>query len=219
MLKKVFTAGILSLSLFVPVFGQFTAPRVESITAKNLNSWDEQFNLENRKNGKYNILIQAKDLGGNEFTEGPYNIFLDPKSDLPVCGITNPFPNMRVVGNLNIVGTCIDDDGVSRVKLILDEGKDSELTVNADGKEFWSYYLDTLNLEEGPHTIKVIGYDTNDIPVEGNPTVVTWQLDRKAPVTSLSDKEMGMLVSGKVNFRGIVTDGNGIKKLEALLKR
>ncbi len=214
MLKKVLTAGILITSLFVPVFGQFTAPRVESITAKNLNSWDEQFNLESRRNGKYNILIQAKDLGGNEFTEGPYNIFLDPKSDLPVCGITNPFPNMRVVGNLNIVGTCIDDDGVSRVKLILDEGKDSELTVNADGKEFWSYYLDTLNLEEGPHTIKVIGYDTNDIPVEGNPTVVTWQLDRKAPVTSLPDKEMGMLVSGKVNFRGIVTDGNGIKKLE-----
>ena len=214
MLKKVFIYGVVIISLIMPVFGQFTAPKVESISVKNLNSWEEQFNLENRKNGKYNIIIKAKDLGGNEFTEGPYNIFIDPKSDLPVCGITNPFPNMRVVGNLNIVGTCIDDDGVSRVTLILDEGKDSELTVNADGKEFWSYYLDTTNLEEGAHTIKVIGYDINDIPVEGKPAVVTWQLDRKAPVTVLADKEMGMLVSGKVNFRGIVTDGNGIKKLE-----
>lgn len=214
MLKKVLYAVILFSLFVVPVFGQFTAPKVESISVKNLNSWDEQFNLENRKNGKYNILIKARDLGGNEFIEGPYNIFLDPKSDLPVCGITNPFPNMRVVGNLNIVGTCIDDDGVSRVKLILDEGMESELTVNADGKEFWSYYLDTTNLEEGPHTIKVIGYDVNAIPVEGNPTVVTWQLDRKVPVTTLVDKEMGLLVSGKVNFRGIVTDGNGIKKIE-----
>ena len=214
MFKKVFAAGVLSLSFAAPFFGQFTSPKVESITARNLNSWEESFDLESRKPGKYNILINAKDLGGNEFTEGPYNIFIDPKSDLPVCSITNPFPNMRVVGNLNIVGTCIDDDGVSRVKLILDEGKASELTVDADGKEFWSYYLDTTKLEEGTHTIKVIGYDINTVPVEGNPLVLTWQLDRKAPVTSLIGKEMGMLVSGKVNFHGLVTDGNGIKKLE-----
>ena len=214
MFKKVLFAGMLATSLFVPAFAQFSAPKVETISVKNLNSWEEQFNLENRRNGKYNILITAKDLGGNEYIEGPYNIYVDPKSDLPVCGITNPAPNMRVVGNLNIVGTCIDDDGVSRVKLILDEGKETELTVDADGKEFWSYYLDTTTLEEGPHTIKVIGYDINEIPVEGNPTVVTWQLDRKLPVTTLVDKEMGMLVSGKVNFKGVVTDGNGIKKLE-----
>jgi hypothetical protein len=214
MFKKVLSTVLLSSMLILPVFSQFTSPKVESITVKNLNSWEEQFNLETRRNGKYNILIKAKDLGGNEYIEGPHNIYLDPKSDLPVCGITNPFPDMRVVGNLNIVGTCIDDDGVSRVKLILDEGKDNELTVDADGKEFWSYYLDTTNLEEGPHTIKVIGYDINGIPVEGNPAFVTWQLDRKAPVTSLPDKEMGLLVSGKVSFRGIVTDGNGIKTIE-----
>ena len=99
MFKKVFAAGVLSLSFAAPFFGQFTSPKVESITARNLNSWEESFDLESRKPGKYNILINAKDLGGNEFTEGPYNIFIDPKSDLPVCSITNPFPNMRVFPN------------------------------------------------------------------------------------------------------------------------
>ncbi|WP_051537837.1 Ig-like domain-containing protein [Treponema sp. C6A8] len=197
-----------------PLFAQFTSPKVENITAKNLNSWQDSFDLDKRKNGKYNILITAKDLGGNTTVEGPHNIWLDPKSDLPVCTITNPYPDMRVSGNLNIVGTCVDDDGVAKVKLILDEGRESELRVDAQGKEFWSYYLDTTNLEEGDHTIKVIGYDINALQIEGNPTIVNWKLDRKLPVTSLYDKEMGMLVSGKVNFKGLVTDGNGIKKLE-----
>ena len=186
---------------------------IEDISVENMNSWQEQFDLDIRKPGKYNIMITARDLGGNVHIEGPHNLWLDPKSDLPICGITNPYPNMRVVGNLNIVGTCVDDDGVSRVDLILDEGTDIEKHVTAEGKEFWSYYLDTNDLEEGPHTIKVIGYDINDEPRVSNPYVLTWQLDRKQPVTEIQDKAMGILVSGNVKFDGIVSDGNGIKEL------
>ena len=211
-MKKVLLATI--LSVLVSVFG-FAHGKgdVEEISVENMNSWQESFDLDSRKPGKYNIMITARDLGGNVHVEGPHNIYLDPKSDLPICGITNPYPNMRVVGNLNIVGTCVDDDGVSRVDLILDEGTDIEKHVTAEGKEFWSYYLDTNDLEEGPHTIKVIGYDINDIPVVSNPTVLTWQLDRKQPVTEIQDKTMGILVSGNVKFDGIVSDGNGIKEL------
>ncbi|MCR5187957.1 MAG: hypothetical protein K6C97_03395 [Treponema sp.] len=186
---------------------------IEDLKVENLNSWQEQFDLDSRKPGKYNIMITARDLGGNTYIEGPHNIFLDPNSDLPICGITNPYPGMRVVGNLNIVGTCVDDDGVSKVELILDEGTDIEQRVVAEGKEFWSYYLDTTNLEEGDHTIKVIGYDINEVPVVGKPVTLTWQLDRKQPVTEVLDKSMGLLVSGNVKFDGVVSDGNGIKEL------
>ena len=187
---------------------------IEDIEVENLNSWQETFDLESKKAGKYNILITAKDLGGNTYIEGPHNIWLDPKSDIPICGVTNPYPNMRVIGNLNIIGSCVDDDGVSRVELILDEGTEIEKRVEAEGTEFWSYYLDTNDLEEGPHTIKVIGYDINEVPVVSNPLVVTWQLDRKQPVTLVNNEEMGVLVSGTVKFEGVVSDGNGIKQLE-----
>ncbi len=211
-MKKVFLTTILLILMPVCIFAHGKGD-VEEISVKNMNSWQEQFDLDSRKPGKYNIMITARDLGGNVHVEGPHNIYLDPKSDLPICGITNPYPNMRVVGNLNIVGTCVDDDGVSRVDLILDEGTEIEKHVTAEGKEFWSYYLDTNDLEEGPHTIKVIGYDINDIPVVSNPTVLTWQLDRKQPVTEIQDKTMGILVSGNVKFDGVVSDGNGIKEL------
>ena len=211
-MKKVYLFTILSI-LLTSALTAHGKGDIEDISVVNMNSWQEQFDLESRKPGKYNIMITARDLGGNVHIEGPHNIYLDPKSDLPICGITNPYPSMRVVGNLNIVGTCVDDDGVSRVDLILDEGTDHEKQVTAEGKEFWSYYLDTNDLEEGDHTIKVIGYDINDEPKVSKPYVLTWQLDRKQPVTEVQDKTMGILVSGNVKFDGVVTDGNGIKEL------
>ncbi len=189
---------------------------IEEIEVDNVNSWKENFDLEGKtqkKAVKYNIMITATDLGGNEHIEGPFNLYVDPESDRPICGITNPYTNMRVVGNLNIVGTCVDDDGVSKVELLLDEGTENEQLVIAEGKEFWSYYLDTNNLEEGPHTIKVTGYDINEEPVVSKPVTLTWQLDRKQPLTGVENIGMGQLVSGNVNFKGTVTDGNGIKDL------
>ena len=210
--KKVILVTFFSV-LMTSLFFAHGKGDVEDIPVENMNSWQEQFDLDSRKPGKYNILITARDLGGNVHVEGPHNLYLDPKSDLPICGITNPYPNMRVVGNLNIVGTCVDDDGVSRVDLILDEGTENEKQVTAEGKEFWSYYLDTNDLAEGNHTIKVIGYDINEEPKVSTPYVLTWQLDRKQPVTEVQDKTMGILVSGNVKFDGVVSDGNGIKEL------
>ena len=211
-LKKIFFTTSLCI-LILPALFSHGKGDIEEISVLNMNSWQEEFDLDSRKPGKYNIMVTARDLGGNVQIEGPYNIYLDPKSDLPICGITNPYPHMRVVGNLNIVGTCVDDDGVSKVELILDEGTDNEQRVTAEGKEFWSYYLDTTDLQEGDHTIKVIGYDINEEPRVSNPVALTWQLDRKQPVTEIQDKTMGILVSGNVKFDGIVSDGNGIKEL------
>lgn len=183
---------------------------IEDKVVDNKNSWQETFDLEHKKPGKYNIMITAHDQGGNVTVEGPHNIYYDPKSDLPVCGITNPYPGMRVVSDLNIVGTCIDDDAVDHVILVLDG--DTEHPIRAEGAEFWSYKLKTLDLEEGAHTIQVTGYDINGLA--GNPVKLTWQLDRQQPLTQVTNKEMGVLVSGNVKFDGVVSDGNGIKSLE-----
>lgn len=212
--KKIFSILII-FSVFVTSVFAHGKKDIEELDASNLNSWAETFNLEGKK-GKYNILITATDLGGNVYVEGPHNIMVDPESDKCVAGITNPVPNMRVVGNLNIVGTCVDDDGVDYVEVVLDGNE--EAPVRAFGREFWSFYLDTKDLEEGPHSIKVTGYDINGL--QGKSATCVWQLDRRQPVTSIkekdmeTDKPMGMLVSGTVKFQGLVEDGNGIKRLE-----
>lgn len=185
------------------------AKDVESKTARDNAGWQESFDLSEKKSGKYNIFVRATDMGGNQALEGPFNLYVDPESDKPVCSITNPRADMRVMENLNIVGTCVDDDAVQYVMLVLDG--DEANPVRAEGTEFWSYYLDTHDLPEGPHTIQVTGYDIKG--VAGNPVSVQWQLDRRTPATEVTNHSMGVLVSGAVKFSGTVTDGNGIKAL------
>ena len=117
MLRKI---GLSLLALTAA--GNLFARDVTERAVENMNSWQETFDINDKK-GKYNVIVTAKDKGGNTTFGGPFNIFIDPKSDLPIIGITNPEPNLRVPGNLNIVGTCIDDDAVDYVELILDGGE------------------------------------------------------------------------------------------------
>ena len=195
------------------------------------NSWQNEFDVEGKKTGKYNIMVTAEDQAGNKAVSGPYNIYIDPDSDLPVTRITNPVEEMYIPGNLNIVGTCVDDD-LSRMSsedkaiypeifLVLDG--DEENPVKATGTEFWSYYLDTTQLSEGPHSVEVYGIEYTDKegnadkenPKIGKRAKVIWQLNRHAPEIKITKPEkMGELVSGKFKIEGIVTDGNSIKSLE-----
>src|SRR5574344_393486 len=203
--KVCYLAGFLFLlNTFI-----YAKSNVEEKNATNLESWAEEFDLNGKKAGKYNIVVTATDTGGNTTLAGPLNVFIDPNSDLPVCGITNPYTGMVTGNNLNVVGTCVDDDAVASVELVFDN--DSEHPVIAEGKDFWSYYLNTTNLSEGPHSISVTGVDINGL--RGKPRTVSWELNRHAPQTELTSHVMGTLVSGKQKIAGTVSDGSGIKDI------
>ena len=78
---------------FLIVFSSLFASGKKETTERSveeLESWQETFDINDKKAGKYNILITATDKGGNVALGGPFNIFIDPESDLPVSGITNP---------------------------------------------------------------------------------------------------------------------------------
>lgn len=208
MTKRFISSIVLCLLCSLVVFAGGKKEITEK-KAETLDSWQETFDITEKKPGKYNIVVTAEDQGGNQNTAGPYNVLIDPESDLPIVSITNPILDMRIPGNLNIVGICVDDDAVGYVELILDG--DKENVVRAEGTDFWSYYLDTTNLTEGRHTIKAYGVDING--VQGHPVEVSWHLDRRQPVTEVKNYEIGALVSGEINLKGQVTDGNGIESL------
>lgn len=181
---------------------------VTELNLEKMDSWREKFDISS-KNGKYNVIVTATDFGGNTTYGGPFNIFIDEKSDLPITRITNPVSGMNVSGNLNIVGSCIDDDAVQYVELILDGNIDEP--VRASGKEFWQYFLSTEGMEEGLHTIEVYGVDVNGL--KGKSSKTSWILDRQTPVTEITNIGSGSIVSGTVNLKGVISDGNGIASM------
>jgi hypothetical protein len=200
----------------------------ESREAENPDGFTSSIPIENKKTGKWNFYIEAKDKGGNKTVAGPHNIYNDPASDLPITTIINPRRNMHVQGNLNIVGMAIDDDGVDHVDFVVTRGGDGKgeelVRARAEGKNFWFYLLDTTNEEiwtDGVYTITAWAVDINGL--EGISTnfpakvrkfhQVSWNLDRKKPETKVTSHEPGALVSGNINLRGMIFDGNGVESL------
>jgi hypothetical protein len=177
--------------------------------AAGLEDWEHDFDISKLPAGKYNIIVTGKDVAGNASSGGPINVFVDPASDLPLVSVINPTSLMRVGGDLNIVGTCVDDDGVARVEVSMDGGEWKA----AQGGEFWSLYLGTKDLPDGRRTIAVRGVDINGLA--GPVVKVAFNLDRSRPASAVEAPEPGALVAGQVKMAGTVADANGVAGLEA----
>ncbi|MCL2139767.1 MAG: Ig-like domain-containing protein, partial [Treponema sp.] len=228
MYKRILGIGIFLCAISFSIFAGGRKDN-ESHEAENPAGFTNSIDIDNKKPGKYNFYIEAKDTAGNAALAGPDNIYIDPASDLPVVKIINPADNMHVQGNLKIVGVCVDDDGVDYVEFIINKGKDGKgeemLRSRAEGNSFWSYFLDTSDTEkwtDGTYTISAWAVDINGlsgISEDFPPKVhkihrVIWNLDRKKPETMVTSHEDGIIVTGKINLKGTVTDGNGIQSLE-----
>lgn len=181
--------------------------KIDKMETSSLESWQETMDISN-KNGKYNVLITARDIAGNDGFVGPFNLFIDPDSDLPVVQISSPARNSRITSDINVVGICLDDDGVDYVELQIDDG---ETLHRVEGKEFWSFFIDTRTLDEGMHTLTAYGVDING--VRSKPAVTTFNLDRRAPDTNVENLGIGQIVSGVIWVEGLVEDGNGVSRL------
>jgi hypothetical protein len=198
----------------------------ESRAAEDPAGFTDSIDINEKKTGKWNYYLEATDKAGNISLSGPENIYVDPESDLPRVTTINPLPDMRVQGNLNIVGIAVDDDGVSFVELTVTRGKDGKgeelVRVRAEGSDYWSYFLNTTDpaiWTDGVYTITAWATDINGLsgisddfkPKQHKIHQVYWNLDRKKPDTTVDSHEVGALVSGKIRLRGKVYDGNGIK--------
>jgi hypothetical protein len=173
-----------------------------------LENWKYDLDLGSYAPGKYNLVIEAKDKSGNVTRPEPMNVYVDPKADLPIISIINPYSLMRVGGNLNIVGTCSAPKGVDHVEISLDKGDWS----SAEGGEFWSLYLQTSGIPEGRRTIRVRGIDKNGLV--GPVVQVQFDLDKTLPLTTIEKPAMGSLVAAEVKISGNVFSANGVRSLE-----
>jgi len=201
----------------------------ESHPVEEPSGFSSSIDITGKKSGKYNYYLEAKDKAGNTTLAGPDNIYIDPASDLPLATIINPIPNMRVQGNLNIVGIAMDDDAVANVELTVTRGNDGKgeelVRVQASGADYWSYFLKTTDPEiwyDGVYTITAWAIDVNglsgiseDFPAKVHKKhQVYWNLDRKKPDTVITSHEVGALVSGSIKLKGTVADGNGVESLK-----
>ena len=115
-LKRLIFTALIFLTSYLPVFPQDDDQSKAEETnpyqrVEGLETWRHELDISDYPAGTYNIIIEGVDKAGNIYTEGPFDIYIDPESDKPIVNISNPEPQMKVNGNLNIIGTCVEDDG------------------------------------------------------------------------------------------------------------
>ena len=196
-----------------------------SRSSEDSSGFTDSIDVSDKKPGTYNFYIEARDSAGNIMRAGPDNIRIDPRSDLPLATIVNPLPNMRVQGNMNVVGIAVDDDAVDNVQFTIRRGHDGKgeeiFRARATGSDFWSFFLDTSDSErwtDGNYTVTAWAIDVNGLsgisenfrPRDQKKHDVFWVLDRKRPDIAILSHDVGELVSGRIRLRGTVNDGNGI---------
>jgi len=182
------------------------------VTTDGTLNWKKEYIIADRKKfvpGTWSITVKAKDDKDNWSKEEAINIFIEPKSDVPSLYIINPPLKARVSGNLKIVGTAKDDDAIDRVELLIDQENTKRV---AEGKEFWYYDLDTSEMKDGLHRIRVKCYDINGVPSKDYETY--FHLDRRTPLMEITTIKAGQVVSGKMNIGGTAADDNGISLVE-----
>jgi len=181
-----------------------TKPGTEYRTVEGLDNWTYDYDVSALKPGTYNVVARTVDAAGNVSFAAPFNLIVDPASDLPRAGIVNPLPLARVGADLNVVGTCVDDDAVDHVQIKLDDGEWQQVK----GADYWSHYLPTSGMADGLHLITVRGVDVNGLA--GLESTVSFHLDRTKPLHTVDAPSFGSIVSGKLDVSGSVYDANGL---------
>jgi len=203
----------LSFSLFAQDGEIEPAERQESKNTEyrqvnGLENWTYDYDISDLEDGKYNLIIRSRDNAGNMSIDGPINIFVDSESDKPTVSISNPSPYMRIGGNLNIVGTAADDDGIESVEVKIDDSN----YIKAQGTQFWSSLLNISSIPDGRHTVTARVTDINGL--EGEETSVIVNIDKTKPLITIDSHSNGEILSGKKNISGFVSDANGVGRLE-----
>lgn len=202
--------ALFACALSAPIVAQdapAAKPATEYQGADGLENWTTEYDVSGLKPGTYNLLARAIDAAGNVTFAVPFDLIVDPASDLPIAGIVNPLHLSRVGADLNVVGTCVDDDAVSRVELRLDDGE----WVRAVGSDYWSYYLPTAGVADGLHTISARGVDSNGLV--GGESTVSFHLDRTKPLHEVAKPAFGAIASGRLAVTGTVYDANGLSSV------
>ncbi|MCG8453644.1 MAG: Ig-like domain-containing protein [Spirochaetales bacterium] len=198
----------LFFAVLLPLFAGGNAEEYAFEPVDGDSHWSFSINLDELEEGKHNLIVRSEDEAGNVRLEGPFDFTVDPQTDVPLLAIAHPKPHAHVGRRLPIIGTALDDDGVSRVEVRVDEGQWHE----ASGKTSWSIVLDVEAFGDGAHVLEARSFDINGI--ESDVIQLPFIVDMGAPRGGIESPVSGTVISGKSVFKGQFEDSNGMASLE-----
>lgn len=208
-------------------------------------TWDFDTTLLS-DNTEYSVKIYALDRAGNKGSSSEQKIYVDQSTDLPVITLSNADKNFKDKPSLSsnlfgmgsnvIIGAVSDDDGISSIEYVIDEGTENEIrgTIDMSGKTptSKSFQIDLTKLPKGgtetvissgDHTLSIFATDiSSDLqniqtPVKSSDKTgvsnMKFGYDDDVPSLSVTTKS-GELIGENISYSitGNAGDGSELKK-------
>ena len=144
--------------------------------------------------------IEAKAWDGYEWSDTAYVAFtVDNPPTIPDVSLQD---GETISGIVTLEGEALDDDKVEVVQVQIDGGE----WVDAEGTDEWTFELDTTEMENGEHTLRIRSYDGTSYSEE---TVITFLVD-EPPVVGDMSIGTGDTLGGTVTITGESSDDVGV---------
>ncbi len=126
------------------------------LSAVGTEAWSFQWDTRRMTDGLYQVWVEASDGERSARVWVQYVVRNpEPPNQSPTVTL-GTFVPAKLRGSLLLEGTATDPEGVlSRVQVRID----ADPWVDASGTSSWSYYLDTRQYDDGPHTVSVRAFD------------------------------------------------------------
>ena len=129
----------------------------------------------------------------------------------PAVSITTPTDGSTVSGSITASVDAIDDTGVSKVQMYIDN-----VLYGEDTSKPYDFIVDTTKFGNGQHSLKTVAYDTSSNSASSQNTVNVSNVsgDNTPPTVSITSPLAGSTVSGRVKVSVSATDNVGVKNVE-----
>ena len=172
----------------------------------------------------YSIYAVLVDIDNNRTTIPPISVTVNnqlPTDVTPPTGaLTSPPAGSTVSGNTMIQVTAADDQLVDYIEFYIDGQLNGTTQCNGPNCTA-SYEWNTLEEDEGEHTIQVIlfdGWNNNTVLTSVNVWVDNFDDDTIHPNVVIIEPASGQTVSGDVMIEALATDNTGIDRVEFFIE-
>ncbi|MBL7109904.1 MAG: hypothetical protein ISS11_06655 [Candidatus Marinimicrobia bacterium] len=131
---------------------------VDGDSALSITSEPYQVEFEVNGYGVHSVYAKAIDINGNfSFSELVIFSVVSSDNNSPIVYITSPANWSVVSGQINVLASAIDNEGVDYLKLLVDG-----VALTVDETAPYVFELNTLNYENGPHSLLIEAYDNHE---------------------------------------------------------
>src|SRR3989339_830900 len=185
----------------------------ETATTGNIDTNTTALNIGRQPSGagRFSGIIDEVKIYNRALTDAEVLSHYNPApvDNPPIVAITAPANNATLTGTATISGTASDDNGVSAVALYIDN-----VVRSTDTAAPYTYAVDTTQLTNGTHTIKLIATDTANKTANAQISVTVNNVAVDNPPTvNITAPTNNSIVSGIVTISGTAIDDNGVSSV------